>query len=48
MNDTDCERCGEVPADTLVEHVLYAEAVCYPCQRDESERYEEQDNGKEG
>ncbi|MFZ9327911.1 MAG: hypothetical protein ACO24H_10780 [Polynucleobacter sp.] len=37
MNETNCERCGEVPADTLVEHTLWAEAVCFDCVHDEFE-----------
>lgn len=43
MNDTNttmCERCGEDEATTLIEHVLYAEAVCGPCVRDEARQTE--------
>lgn len=35
MNDTICERCGEDEAVAVIEHVLYAEAVCGPCREDE-------------
>lgn len=30
-----CERCDELPADTLVEHTGYGEAVCKCCVEDE-------------
>ena len=50
MNDTEmmCERCNEVPAQTLVEHAECGEAVCHGCIRDEAAWYsEEHFNGQE-
>lgn len=45
MNETEtmCERCCEVPADTLVEHVMYAEAICYGCRKDEEDNGQDED-----
>ena len=50
MNDTEmmCERCTETPADTLIEHALYAEAVCNLCITSEVEWYSQEDiNGEQ-
>ncbi len=43
MNDEHmCERCGEEPASNLVEHTMYAEAVCGLCLKDEREHHEKE------
>lgn len=44
MNETLCERCGEDEAVALIEHVLYAEAVCAPCRKDEYDASERDAN----
>lgn len=44
MNDTICERCGEGEATNIVEHVLYAEAVCGGCRKDEDAQARRESN----
>lgn len=42
MNEiTYCARCDESPADTIVEHALYGEPVCYGCRDDEAAQYQD-------
>lgn len=43
MNNTEtmCERCTEVPAEILIEHVLYGEAICRACERDEDRSHDD-------
>lgn len=45
MNDTNavpdvkCERCDLAPAEILVEHSTYGEAICHWCDEDEARRH---------
>lgn len=43
MNEMNhfCERCDEMPAEVIVIHETYAEAVCTLCKVDEAEYYSE-------